>query len=901
MGVAPVGSRTQVMNLKESFDAVLMLTWSDWKSEPRSNRYHFATRFSRLLPVLFFQHNNQQTVDFSVENTNFKNIDIVNLGCESSSQDVGLIRRLLAARGIKRPLVWIYDPVHYDRLIDSLPQAFRVFHATEDYFAETTNWSSGIEHVRERIVQRLKDVNLLVACSHEVARSYRASGGFGGPLFVSENGCDAEYLLGQAGLHRLGTGGPKKPSAMFQGGINQRLDYDLLLELVRTMPDWEFKFCGLATESTAWARILQLANVQYLGMLDAEGVAREMCGSTVGLIPFIQDQWIRNSLPLKAFEYVACGLPVVSVPITSLEGQTDLISFATSAAEFEHVIRSVANTRYDPALLARRREAALAKSYEKRFVEVCEALVTARRDLVGQHRRLRVAMLYDGVGSMHVSTIREHLESFHRYSVHDYTFIPATPSYWLQSPEEVESSVEFSAFDVVLVHYSIRLSIREHFEEGLVRALERFQGLKGLFIQDEYEGTEIARAWMDRVNFDLVYTCVPSEGLERIYPGYRFPATEFLPTLTGYVPEDVSIERFVQPLGDRKVLIAYRGRKLPAVYGNLGFEKYRIGAQMRIHAQMRGLPVDIEVDDSKRIYGSGWYELLGSARATLGTESGSNVFDFDGSLGTQIKALQARNPNMGFGEIFAQVLAPHEGLVAMNQVSPKIFEAIRLRTALVLFEGTYSGVVQPDVHFIPLKKDFSNIDEVLRKLQDDDHLRALTHRAYEDVVASGKYSYKRFVEGIDSDLERRVLHPSSPAVLLRSLHFIDSGGELRQALPLLPLGLTSGVHPLGRPVSPSRPADSMSPRAAPDASQPVGASVPPKARLGQLANRLKAALGTAIHVPRRARLGQLANALLRRAENGRERNSLVFRVARRAWHQIPGDAQDRILRLTGRR
>jgi hypothetical protein len=306
---------------------------------------------------------------------------------------------------------------------------------------------------------------------------------------------------------------------------------------------------------------------------------------------------------------------------------------------------------------------------------------------------------------------------------------------------------------------------------------------------------------MDRVHFDLVYTCVPKDDLEKVYPAYRFPATEFLPTLTGYVPEDCSIERYAKPLAGRKFAIAYRGRKLPAVYGDLGQEKYRIGWEMKAFALMRGLPVDIEVDDSKRIYGAGWYEFLGSSRATLGTESGANIFDFDGSLRQEIDRLLVEKPEITYQEIRARVLAPHEGLVHMNQISPKVFEAIRLRTALILFEGSYSGVVQPDVHFIPLKKDFSNIDEVIEKLQDDDFLRVLTDRAYEDVVASGKYSYKCFVEGIDSDIAARVLQATARRPVLSSAMFLDSNACLKQALPLFPCGLWSGSHPMGRPVA----------------------------------------------------------------------------------------------------
>ena len=413
---------------------------------------------------------------------------------------------------------------------------------------------------------------------------------------------------------------------------------------------------------------------------------------------------------------------------------------------------------------------------------------------------LRIAVLYD-TNSTHVGTIKEHLESFERYLRHSITFIPGSSSYWLRAPNDISHNIDLSIFDAVIVHYSIRLSLADHLDEGLAKAVEKFNGLKLLFIQDEYECTEIARSWMDRLKFDVVYTCVPQESLEYVYPSYRFPETEFLPTLTGYVPEDPALEGYSIPLQERKLLIAYRGRKLPAVYGELGQEKYRIGVEMKNIAGIHGLPVDVEVDESKRIYGTAWYRFLGSARATLGTESGANVFDFDGSLRAEIRRLEAENPEITFEEISAKVLAPHEGRVLMNQISPKIFEAIRLRTALVLFEGSYSGVVFPYEHYIPLKKDFSNIDEVLAKLEDDEYLQSLTERAYQDIVASGKYSYKSFVEGIDADIKHRLLHCNTHTRLLRSLYVMQRDGSLKQALPAIPIGISSGPHPLGRPLS----------------------------------------------------------------------------------------------------
>jgi hypothetical protein len=625
-----------------------------------------------------------------------------------------------------------------------------------------------------------------------------------------------------------------------------------------------------------------------------------MYESTVGIIPYIQDQWIRNSLPLKAYEYVACGLPVVTVPITALERDADLMAVATTAEEFEGAIRRVADSRYDPVSLQQRRQVALANSYNSRFLSMSQSLLEAKASLVKSRKKLRIAVFYDCMIPMHVSTIREHLEAFDKYSYHLITYIPSTPEFWKRPADEVLSLVDLSVFDVIIIHYSTRLSVLEHLDEGLAQTLEKYYGLKVLFIQDEYEGTEIARSWMDRLKFNVVYTCVPQEDVEYVYPSYRFPATEFLPTLTGYVPEDSTLEHYSKSLSERKLLIAYRGRKLPAVYGELGYEKYRIGVEMKMIAGMRDLPVDIEVEDSRRIYGSAWYEFLGSARATLGTESGANVFDFDGSLRAEITRLEIENPEIAFEEISAKVLASHEGRVLMNQISPKIFEAIRLRTALVLFEGSYSGVVRPNEHYIPLKKDFSNIDEVLAKLKDDEYLQKLTDRAYEDVVTSSRFSYKSFVEGVDADIECRVLRSNTQNLLLGPVFFVAPDGSLKQALPALPLGVAVGPHPLGCPMSLAEIADIFP-------GKRCGKVFPAKSKAGSQfsfpSTMIYRTMRRAWHrlpFALRDKLLRFARALLRQNDSANQRKKLMFRIARQGWRLFPLFVRIRLARLLER-
>ena len=142
----------------------------------------------------------------------------------------------------------------------------------------------------------------------------------------------------------------------------------------------------------------------------------------------------------------------------------------------------------------------------------------------------------------------------------------------------------------------------------------------------------------------------------------------------------------------------------------------------------------------------------------LGSESGSNVFDWDGSLAEKIRAVRKKNPAVPNDVVYSSLIEPHESAGVMNQISPRAFEAIALKTVLVLFEGEYSGVLKADVHYLSLKKDGSNLDDVFARLSDAGYVDNMARQAYADIIESGKYSYESFIRMVDCELESAAKH-----------------------------------------------------------------------------------------------------------------------------------------------
>jgi hypothetical protein len=178
-------------------------------------------------------------------------------------------------------------------------------------------------------------------------------------------------------------------------------------------------------------------------------------------------------------------------------------------------------------------------------------------------------------------------------------------------------------------------------------------------------------------------------------------------------------------------------------------EKHLIGLGFGERVNGTGLKVDIETNESRRIYGGSWYYFLADCRAALGVEAGVSIFDIEDNVRTGYERIIGRRPGITFEEMSELLLERWEDNIYYRTISPRHFEAAALKTCQVLFAGKYSGIMKPMVHYIPLEKDFSNFNEVVKMIHDKTLCRELTENAYRDLIVSGRHSYRRFVEEFD--------------------------------------------------------------------------------------------------------------------------------------------------------
>jgi hypothetical protein len=345
------------------------------------------------------------------------------------------------------------------------------------------------------------------------------------------------------------------------------------------------------------------------------------------------------------------------------------------------------------------------------------------------------------------STIADHVGAFTEGSRHRVLRLNPRPGRHLHE-------IDLDAFDAVVLHYSLYTLLDSYLPRRFRERLRRFRGLKVQFIQDDYRQVDAFARLMADLGIDLLYTLVPERAVAQVWRRHpQLDRVEIHTTLAGYAPDRLlRIETL--PIRERALDVAYRGRMLPYWLGALGQEKVTIARGFLERARASGLRCDIGWREEDRIYGHDWERFLASARAVLGTESGASITDFDGTLQTRVDAYVALHPEASFEEVSRKILQPYEGNVMMNIISPRMFEAIALRTALVLFPGEYSGVLEPGRHYVPLEKDFSNFDEVAARIRDDVSLQEMVDRTHAEILESGRYSYRSFIASVDAEMGR---------------------------------------------------------------------------------------------------------------------------------------------------
>jgi glycosyltransferase involved in cell wall biosynthesis len=254
------------------------------------------------------------------------------------------IRRRAILRALKEldartPVLWIYAP-DAGRVVGKLGEQFSLYYCADDW-AASPQWWNRASDIRARENELASKVNLVVGTSSKIANKWDKS--FGKSVFIS-NGADVASfkrardidLEMPADLDRI-----PHPRVGYVGFIDVRFDTRLYETLARTRPDWNFVIVGpLMEKHVDLSPLKRMPNVHFLGARSRQELPAYLKGFDVCTIPYICDTWSESIFPLKLFEYLAAGRPVVATALPELQPFRDYVHIASTGDEFKTALES---------------------------------------------------------------------------------------------------------------------------------------------------------------------------------------------------------------------------------------------------------------------------------------------------------------------------------------------------------------------------------------------------------------------------------------------------------------------------------------------------------------------------------------------------------------------------------
>jgi teichuronic acid biosynthesis glycosyltransferase TuaH len=238
------------------------------------------------------------------------------------------LRRVLSSLGIETPLLWTKASRSIG-LLGRIPLAGVVYDLTDDWAAAIESQPERRKRLRREMEELGRRANVVFACSRTLAES-------------ASHWNDCTHHLPNA-VEPPGPHSPVPPELEdlprpifgYAGTLHEsRLDIELVVAAARARPGTTFAFLGpdLLTRG-ARRRLFSLPNTRHLGVRPHRLVRAYLEGFDVCLIPHRVTEFTRSLDPLKVYEYLAAGRPIVSTPLPVAADLAEHLTYARSADE----------------------------------------------------------------------------------------------------------------------------------------------------------------------------------------------------------------------------------------------------------------------------------------------------------------------------------------------------------------------------------------------------------------------------------------------------------------------------------------------------------------------------------------------------------------------------------------
>lgn len=261
-----------------------------------------------------------------------------------SSSSFPLIKRQIdhLQQGEGPLFMWSFNPF-FTPLFDAFPNAIKIFDAVDNW---TEHQTYRYQKARlGRIYQEIdKNADLIFSVSKNAKKLFPTNRN----VHWIPNGVDKEHFQPCAPHPKLAD--LPKPIIGYHGVIEHRVDFDLVADVARSMPDVTFAFVGPVWKTANTVPVKALPNVHLAGPIPYQEIPAAVATFDAGWVPHRVNAFTKSMNPLKLLEYAAMEKPIVSTPVAGASDYKPYIRLAETAEETKEQLTQALTTKSIPAL-----------------------------------------------------------------------------------------------------------------------------------------------------------------------------------------------------------------------------------------------------------------------------------------------------------------------------------------------------------------------------------------------------------------------------------------------------------------------------------------------------------------------------------------------------------------------
>jgi len=224
------------------------------------------------------------------------------------------IRRLTHQQQFMQPLVWTYHPFMLET-VARLQHGKIVYHCVDDLSVVPGINLKAFNAEEQRL---LKQVQIVFTTSPALAEKCARCNS---NTHYLPNVVDAEQFARARQLGPLPDDlvDIPEPRIVYCGALSDyKVDFKLIYDVALQRPDWHWVLIGDEREgqqNQLVATLHSMTNVHFIGHKPYALLPEYLRCMAIGTLPSLINDYTRSMFPMKYYEYLAAGLPVVATPL----------------------------------------------------------------------------------------------------------------------------------------------------------------------------------------------------------------------------------------------------------------------------------------------------------------------------------------------------------------------------------------------------------------------------------------------------------------------------------------------------------------------------------------------------------------------------------------------------------